>query len=111
MTKKPDESQILIRLSPDLCEEVKRFAEEHERSLNGEVVWALRQYIEQQKKEEEKARMVAVIDQVKPLVAWKEEIECCLSNLNAFFPPHNFSSNCLRAARGADKHHATLDES
>ena len=39
------------------------------------------------------------------------QVFCCLSNLNAFFPPHNFSSNCLRAACGGDKHRASLDES
>lgn len=75
MMVKKDETQTLIRLPLSLLEDIKRFAEMHERSVNGELVWALRQYVEQQKKEEEKAKMAAVIDQVKPLAAWKEEIE------------------------------------
>lgn len=37
--------------------------------------------------------------------------KCCLSNFGALYPPHNFSSNCLRAACGEDKHHAALDGS
>jgi molybdopterin converting factor small subunit len=75
MKKKQDESQLLVRFPSDLFEDVKRFAESHERSLNGEIVWALRQYVEQQKKEEEKARMIEAIDQVKPLVSWREHID------------------------------------
>ena len=41
---------INTRYPPDLLEELRKLAQEHERSLNGEIVWALRQYVEQQKK-------------------------------------------------------------
>jgi hypothetical protein len=56
MTKKPDEAQTIIRLSQSLLEDIKHFAELHERSVNGELVWALRQYVEQQKKEAAKRK-------------------------------------------------------
>jgi hypothetical protein len=52
MSKKPNEAQILIRLSPELCEKIKHLAKEHTRSLNGEVIWALQEYVKQQKVED-----------------------------------------------------------
>ncbi len=49
---------INTRYPPDLLEELRKLAQEHERSLNGEIVWALRQYIaEQQKKDEDYTRL------------------------------------------------------
>ncbi len=41
---------INTRYPPDVLDELRKLAQEHERSLNGEIVWALRQYVEQQKK-------------------------------------------------------------
>lgn len=41
---------INTRYPPDLLDELRKLAQEHERSLNGEIIWALRQYVEQQKK-------------------------------------------------------------
>jgi hypothetical protein len=41
---------INTRYPPDLLDELRKLAVAHERSLNGEIVWALRQYVEQQKK-------------------------------------------------------------
>ena len=41
---------INTRYPPDLLEELRKLAVAHERSLNGEIVWALRQFVEQQKK-------------------------------------------------------------
>src|SRR5947209_15430661 len=43
--------------------------------------------------------------------SYEDQRYCCLSNLNAFFPRHNFSSNYLRAACGGDKHPTAWDES
>lgn len=51
---------INTRYPPDLLEELRKLAKEHERSLNGEIVWALRQYVakpEQQKKYEDHTRL------------------------------------------------------
>jgi hypothetical protein len=49
---------INTRYPPDLLEELRKLAQEHERSLNGEIVWALRQYIaKQQKKDEDYTRL------------------------------------------------------
>ncbi|MFL5591387.1 MAG: Arc family DNA-binding protein [Ktedonobacteraceae bacterium] len=41
---------INTRYPPDLLDELRKLAGVHERSLNGEIIWALRQYVEQQKK-------------------------------------------------------------
>lgn len=41
---------INTRYPPDLLGELRKLAQEHERSLNGEIVWALRQYIAQQQR-------------------------------------------------------------
>ncbi|HWS84449.1 MAG TPA: Arc family DNA-binding protein [Ktedonobacteraceae bacterium] len=48
MSKK-EETQTLIRLPQSLLNEVRQLAEAHDRSLNGEMVWALREYVKQQK--------------------------------------------------------------
>jgi len=56
MSKKPNEAQMLIRLSPELCEKIKHLAKEHARSLNSEVIWALRQYLKQQGEEQKNDR-------------------------------------------------------
>jgi hypothetical protein len=47
--QKQSEQRTQVRFPPDVWEEIKRLAEEHERSFNGEIVWALRYYIKQQK--------------------------------------------------------------
>jgi len=39
---------INTRYPPSLLEELRKLAEEHERSLNGEIIWALREYVAQQ---------------------------------------------------------------
>jgi len=79
MTKKPDETQTIIRLPQSLLEDIKRFAELHERSINGELVWALRQYVEQQKKEEVmqalEARKATFAEDVRTLGEWRDEVE------------------------------------
>lgn len=36
---------ILLRLPPELAEQLRRLARAHDRSLNGELVWALRLYV------------------------------------------------------------------
>jgi hypothetical protein len=49
MKKTHNEVQIQVRFSHDVWSEIKRLAEDHERSFNGEVMWALRHYIQWQK--------------------------------------------------------------
>jgi len=48
MTKK-NETQTIIRLPQSLLEDIKQLAEQHQRSVNGELVWALLQYVAQEK--------------------------------------------------------------
>lgn len=42
------EKKIQVRFPADVWEELKKLAELHERSFNGEVIWALRQYIQRE---------------------------------------------------------------
>jgi hypothetical protein len=48
-SQKQVEQRTQVRFPSDVWEEIKRLAEQHERSFNGEIVWALRYYIKQQK--------------------------------------------------------------
>ena len=41
-------SEFLLRLPPELAERLRRLASAHDRSLNGELVWALRMYVERE---------------------------------------------------------------
>lgn len=50
MEKKTHEQKITTRYPFDLLEELRKLAQEHQRSFNGEVIWALREYIAQQQK-------------------------------------------------------------
>jgi hypothetical protein len=34
-----------VRFPADVWEDMKQFAKDHERSTNGEIIWALREYI------------------------------------------------------------------
>lgn len=47
MNKPPDrtEQSISIRFAPDVLDALRTIAQESERSFNGEVIWALRDYI------------------------------------------------------------------
>jgi hypothetical protein len=47
-----DEKKIQVRFPPDLWEALKTLAEKHERSFNGEVLWALREYIQREEAKE-----------------------------------------------------------
>jgi predicted transcriptional regulator len=42
------ETRITIRLPDEVAEALRQLAHDHNRSLNGEIVWALRQFIAQQ---------------------------------------------------------------
>ena len=50
-TKQPD-IKIQVRFPHDVWTEVKRLAGKHERSFNGEVIWALRVYVSEHNEKE-----------------------------------------------------------
>lgn len=57
-TQKTEELNIGTRYPLDVLSAIKDLAQKHERSFNSEVVWALRQYINQQRgKEQECANL------------------------------------------------------
>jgi len=45
------EQSISIRFPLDVLETIRRLAKQHERSFNGEVIWALREYAQQYEQE------------------------------------------------------------
>jgi len=51
MKKTQDDVKIQVRFPHDVWTELKRLADKNERSFNKEVIWALREYIVQEKKE------------------------------------------------------------
>jgi hypothetical protein len=52
MTDAPkSERHISIRFPLDVLEVIRKLAKKHERSLNREVIWALREYAERHKDE------------------------------------------------------------
>jgi hypothetical protein len=48
------ERRISIRFPLDVLAVIRTLAKRHERSFNGEVIWALREYAERQKDERQK---------------------------------------------------------
>ncbi len=46
------ERRISIRFPLDVLAVIRRLAKKHERSFNGEVIWALREYAERHKDEQ-----------------------------------------------------------
>jgi len=50
MDTKRDMVHIGIRFPHDVAEALKRLAQEHDRSINGEVIRAVREYIKRQQK-------------------------------------------------------------
>jgi len=49
MRKESDETKITIRIPAAIAERLRRLANEHDRSLNGEIVRALREYAQKHK--------------------------------------------------------------
>lgn len=45
---------LSLRLSPEQVQQLRQLAQNHQRSLHGEVVWALREYLARQQKPSEK---------------------------------------------------------
>ena len=50
MGKQREDIKITLRVPPEVADEMKRLAREHDRSLNGELAWAIREYIARQQK-------------------------------------------------------------
>ncbi|HEX6817155.1 MAG TPA: Arc family DNA-binding protein [Ktedonobacterales bacterium] len=50
MDKQRNDIKITLRVPPDMAEAMKRLADEHDRSLNGELIRAIREYIARQQK-------------------------------------------------------------
>jgi len=53
MEPKKIEKSISIRFPLDIIDDIKDLAQEDERSFNGEVVWIVRQYIQERRKAHE----------------------------------------------------------
>jgi predicted transcriptional regulator len=51
MNKQQPTTSITIRIPADIAEALRRLAKQHDRSLNGEIVRALREYSERHKDE------------------------------------------------------------
>ena len=52
MDTRQEAVKITLRVPPDVAEAMKRLAREHDRSLNGELVRATREYIARQRQQE-----------------------------------------------------------
>lgn len=52
--EKPGKSQKTIQFPRELTEAIERSAEENNRSFSAEVVYVMRQYIKQQRREQER---------------------------------------------------------
>jgi len=46
------ETRISIRFPLDVLNAIRALAKKHERSFNGEIIWALREYAERHKNEQ-----------------------------------------------------------
>lgn len=51
MKEKQLERKSQVRFPPDVFQAMHALAQAHQRSFNGEIIWALRSYIAQQQKE------------------------------------------------------------
>jgi hypothetical protein len=52
MDTEQDETKLTIRIPAAIAEQMRRLAKQHDRSLNGEIVRALREYAERHKGKE-----------------------------------------------------------
>jgi len=54
MEQQQQEVKMTLRLPASVAEALRHLAEEHERSLNGEIIWALKAYIQEQESKKDK---------------------------------------------------------
>lgn len=52
MAEKPDRKQVLLRISPDLWEELTRWADDEFRSLNGQIEYLLTDAVHKHRKKD-----------------------------------------------------------
>ena len=52
MEQQQEEVKITLRVPPEVADEMKRLARMNDRSLNGELVRAIREYISRQRRRE-----------------------------------------------------------
>ena len=52
MNEKPPPTNITIRIPAEIAQTLRKLAKQHDRSLNGEIVRALREYAEKHKDEQ-----------------------------------------------------------
>ena len=50
--EKESKQKITVLVPLDVVSQIKRLAKKHQRSFNGELIWALQHYIEQAEKQE-----------------------------------------------------------
>jgi predicted transcriptional regulator len=53
MSTQPPETKITIRIPAEIAEKLRQLAKHHDRSLNGEIMRALREYSERHKDEKQ----------------------------------------------------------
>jgi predicted transcriptional regulator len=51
MSERPSTTSITIRIPAEIAEKLRELAKQHDRSLNGEIVRALREYAEKHRGE------------------------------------------------------------
>jgi predicted transcriptional regulator len=54
MDTSKDETHITVRIPAEVAEAMRRLAKQHDRSLNGEIVRAMREFIEKHQQGQEK---------------------------------------------------------
>jgi hypothetical protein len=54
MKEKHSEQKVQVRFPVDVWQDTKQFAQEDERSFNGEIIWILRDYAAKRKGEKQK---------------------------------------------------------
>ena len=52
MSEQQPEVKTTVRIPPDVAQAMRRLAERNDRSLNGEIVRALREYVRRQSREQ-----------------------------------------------------------
>lgn len=61
-----EEKKIQVRFPPETWEALKQLAERHNRSFNGEIIWALRGYVAQQKGEAHEGVQISSVSDQSP---------------------------------------------
>jgi len=80
-----EENRVAVRFPAPLVEDIRRLAKEHQRSLNGEIVWAVRRYADHEAgvrvasdkrlplfSDDRRALQAFIVDKRKAGVSWKD---------------------------------------